>query len=173
MKIYKNIYLIFLTLSLCYVCKGQNLLMLSLEEAYKNKKLVSTKDFIDSFIYIPLETSPHCLIGANPKINLAEKYIIVTDQYQCLLFDRNDGRFIRQIGHYGKDPTGYKSTRGFINDLTKSIYFMGWNNNLLKYSFEGELLASIKIPHHSNSLTNTFIIENYTYLRQNLIVCNI
>jgi len=144
-----------------------------LEDAYKHKKLITTKDFIDSFVYLPLETSPDCLIGANPKINLTENYIVVTDQNRCLLFDRNNGRFIRQIGHYGKDPDGYKSTRGFISESTKSVYLIGWSNNLLKYSFEGKLLSSIKIPNHSNNHTSTFVIEKYTYLKKDLIVCNI
>ncbi|MBP7279829.1 MAG: DUF4934 domain-containing protein [Sedimentibacter sp.] len=173
MNKYRNIILLLLLLSFCYSGIGQEPLTLSLEDAYKHKKLITTKDFIDSFVYLPLETSPDCLIGANPKINLTENYIVVTDQNRCLLFDRNNGRFIRQIGHYGKDPDGYKSTRGFISESTKSVYLIGWSNNLLKYSFEGKLLSSIKIPNHSNNHTSTFVIEKYTYLKKDLIVCNI
>jgi hypothetical protein len=173
MNKYRNIVLLLLLLALCYNGKGQKPLTLSLEEAYKHKKLITTKDIFDSFIYLPLETSTDCLIGANPKFRLTEKFIVATDQNRCLLFDRNNGRFIRQIGHYGKDPDGYKSTRGFISELTESVYFIGWNNDLLRYSFEGKLLSSIRIPNHSNSLTSTFVIEKYAYLKKDLIVCNI
>jgi hypothetical protein len=89
------------------------------------------------------------------------------------MFDRKSGKFIRQIGHYGRDPEGYNSTQGFYNAFSESFCFLGWNNNLIKYSSEGKQIASVPIPNYNNSFSNTFLPEKYTYLNENVIVCNI
>lgn len=154
-------------------CIAQKILIIPLEQGYLHPEKITTQDFIESFIYIPLETNSECLIGANPRINLTENYIIVTDSRQCFMFDRNSGKFIRQIGHYGRDPEGYNSTQGFYNGYSKTFFFLGWNNNLIKYSTEGKQIGSVPIPNYNNSFTNTFLPEKYTYLNENVIVCNI
>lgn len=173
MKITKFLSLIFLcTLIKCPV-EGQKLLVLPLEEAYKKQEIITTKDFIESFTYIPLETTPECLIGGNPKIALVDNFIIITDLTQCLIFEKSNGNFVRKIGHIGRDPGGYRSTQGFFNALTKTFYFPGWNNDLFKYSLEGKYLGKVVIPGANDSFTNAFVPEKFSYLNEKIFVCNI
>jgi len=157
-----------------YSSFSQKIPVLALDDAYKRQESITTNEFIDSFTYIPLETAPQCLVGANPKIYLTDKYLIITDQQNnCFLFDKITGKFIRTIGHYGRDPGGYRNARGFFNESTSTIYFSGWKNDLIKYSMEGESLGSVPIPRYNDSFTDAFIPDKYDYLDNNLIACNI
>lgn len=166
--------LIILLLAINLFCLGQKIPILTIADAYKNQETVTTKEFIESFTYVTLETSPQCLIGGNPKIFLTDNAIVITDQEnQCLLFEKATGKFIRKIGHYGKDPGGYRTTRGFFNESTSTIYFQGWKNNLIKYSLDGNEIGSIPVPGVNSSFTDSYIPDSYDYLDNNLIVCNI
>jgi len=173
MNTLRYIELIFYFIFLNWNCNAQKTLIIPLEHGYLHQEEITTQDFVESFIYIPLETTEECLIGANPKIDLTENNIIITDTRQCLVFDRNSGKFIKQIVHYGIDPGGYISTQGFYNDYSGSFYFLGWNNNLIKYSAGGKQIGSVPIPSYNNSFTNTFLPEKFTHLNENVIVCNI
>ena len=161
-------------LSIPSLSNCQKLPVLQLEDAYKKQEPINSNEFIGSVKYIPLETSPNCLIGASPNINATEKYFIITDnQNHCYLFDRFTGKFIREIGHYGKDPGGFGSNRGFFNEMTSTIFFTGWKGDLLKYSLEGKYLGSILIPNYNDGLTDSYVPDRFEYLDNNLLVCNI
>jgi len=161
-------------LSIPSLSNCQKLPVLQLEDAYKKQEPINSNEFIGSVKYIPLETSPNCLIGASPNIKATEKYFIITDnQNHCYLFDRFTGKFIREIGHYGKDPGGYRSNRGLFNEMTSTIFFTGWKGDLLKYSLEGKYFGSILIPNFNDGFTDSYIPDRFEYLDNNLIVCNI
>jgi hypothetical protein len=145
-----------------------------LEDAYQKQETITSNEFIETLKYIPLETSPNCLIGANPKVYTTDKYFIIIDnQNHCYLFDKSNGKYIRQIGHYGKDPGGYRGARGFFNELTSTLYFSGWKENLIKYSLDGKEIGSVSIPGYNSDFTNTYMPDRFDYLGNNLIVCNI
>jgi len=161
-------------LSIQSISNCQKLPVLKLEDAYKIQEPINSKEFIGSAKYIPLETSPNCLIGANPKIYLTEKNFIITDnKNHCFLFDRFTGKFIREIGHYGKDPGGFRSNKGFFNEMTSSLFFTGWKDDLLKYSLDGKYLGTVIIPHYNSDFADTYLPDRFDYLDNNLIVCNI
>jgi hypothetical protein len=162
---------------LCFLYRSdgisQGLKTILFEEAYNHPVKISASDFMESFSYIPLETSNQCLIGANPDISLTENEIIVTDRMNCFIFDKKNGKFIRKIGVQGREPGGYKSTQGFYSDLTNTLYFLGWNNNLIQYSLEGKVTGSIRIPNYNDSFTNSYLAEKFNYEKGGSIVCNI
>lgn len=161
-------------LSIPSLSNSQKLPILQLEDAYKKQEPINANEFISFVKYIPLETSPNCLIGASPKINITEKYFIITDnQDHCFLFDRSTGKFIREIGHYGKDPGGFRSNKGFFNEMASTIFFPGWKGNLLKYSLDGKYLGSVLVPHFKDGFTDAYIPDSFENLDNNLIVCNI
>jgi len=115
-----------------YICLCQNLTVLPLADAYKKQESIYTKEFIESFTYIPLETSPECLIGGNPYVKLTNEFIIVTEQTRCFLFDKATGKFVREIGRTGRGPGEYQSTRGFFRDSNSTFYFTGTGASLIK-----------------------------------------
>lgn len=152
---------------------SQTIPVIPLDDAYKKQLPISTSDFIESITYVPLETTYECLIDESPKINLTNKYIIVTNLKRCLLFDRITGKFIHEIGRYGSGPGEYRSTGGFFNESTSNLYFKGWKGNLIKYSLEGKETQSIPIPNFQDNFTTPFFPEHFNYVDDNAIACNI
>ena len=102
-------------------------------------------DFGNSVHYVPLETNESCLIGDNPEISLLEDKIVVTTKDQCLLFHKQTGKYITNIGHIGDDPSGYSATNFWI-DNAGIFYFFRAPNQLLKYNQKGAMIGKIQVP---------------------------
>lgn len=156
---------------------SQQLPVLDLATAMDHTSKIVLSDFIEKITYIQLETTPDCLINANPEVKLLKDYIIINTPQQCLLFNRKNGAFIREIGHYGRGPGEFRGTYGFFDEPSSIYFFIGWNGNLLKYSLDGKLIGSLPIPSYKNtSFKNTFenpsMPDRYSYLNGNLIVCS-
>jgi hypothetical protein len=111
------------------------------------------KDFFPSIRYLPLETTAESLVGSKYSIQQIDNYILVSMYKDCLLFDAENGKFIRKIGHVGNDPEGYSSATLFYNPYNQTLYFQGWHLDLVKYSLDGKFLGKIKIPLQDNSLS--------------------
>jgi hypothetical protein len=151
---------------------GQNIPSLNLESAIDHSGTFKFKDFIKSIEYIPLETNPGCLIDKNPKFFVTRDYIISLNVNHCFLFDRASGKFIREIGRYGRGPGEYQNAIGFVNDNIPAIYFVGWNGNLLKYSVNGNLIKNFQIPGYKDNFDLPSIPMNYTFYNDSIIVCD-
>lgn len=155
-----------------HIARGQKIPILNLSDAVYQPVNIKLSEFVKSITYIPLETSPGCLIDQYPDVYTTRDFILIITDNKCLLFDKKNGKYIRQIGHYGKDPGGYKSVWGFFNESLQVYYFIGWNGNLIKYSLNGNFLGSVKIPHFQYSLTSPSIPIEYSYLNDTLLVCS-
>ena len=64
----------------------------------------------------------------------------------CFLFDRETGKFIREIGHKGEDPRGYSEAKAYVHPATGHLYFPRMPNKLIKYNQEGEFLGEVEMP---------------------------
>jgi hypothetical protein len=62
------------------------------------------------------------------------------------LFDRETGKFIREIGHKGEDPRGYSEAKAYVHPVTGHLYFHRMPNKLIKYNQEGEFLGEVEMP---------------------------
>lgn len=103
--------------------------------------------------YVPLETTDSSLIGNSYTIKLLDNKILVTTGSNCLLFDKQTGKFLRSVGHRGDDPEGYSEPNCYINPQTGNIYFNRQPNKLVKYSQEGKYLGDVTLP---QSLSQSF-----------------
>lgn len=151
---------------------SQGICELNFSGAYKNPSEISLSDFIESLQYIRLETSDESLVGNNPEIYVTDRFVITRTFRKCPLFRREDGKFIREIGHYGKDPGGYKTNIGLFNELSSVYYFRGWKRDLVRYSLEGSYLGSLTIS--SPVLNDSFfpIPDAFSYLSDSIMICN-
>lgn len=104
--------------------------------------------------YIPLETTDSCLIGDFPNIKLLDDKIMVYNGKQCLLFDKETGKFICSVGHRGDDPEAYSSTCGYLNPKNQLLYFNRDPNQLVKYDQKGNFAGVITIPSPETSTGN-------------------
>ncbi len=146
--------------------------VLDLSSAIEHPENITLSDFVESITYIPLATTYDCLIDKNPKVYVTKEYIVTITTYRCLVFNRKNGEFIREIGHYGRGPGEYQSTRGLFNELIPAYYFTGWNGNLVKYTMDGVFRGNVKIPGYKDNFDSPSVPMNYSFINDSIIVCN-
>lgn len=88
--------------------------------------------------YVPLETTDSCLIGSNSKLMLLDKHIVVMQRQDCLLFDKETGKFLTKVGHVGQDPEAYSNSTPTYNDVNGLLYFKREPATLQKYDVQGK-----------------------------------
>jgi hypothetical protein len=173
-KMCRTVYsLIIYLLSSTNLILSQDLPVLNLSNALNNPTIISVSDFIESIEYIPLETTSESLVGNNPKIIVTDDYIITRTYRKCLVFSRDNGAFIRELGHYGRDPGGYKTNLGIFNELSSIYYFRGWDRDLIKYSLSGEFLGAITIELSDKETEAITSPDAFSYLNDTILVCQL
>lgn len=133
---------------------------------------ITLSDFIENISYVPLATTQECLLDINPKVLVTKDFILANTVNRSLLFSRKTGAFIREIGKYGRGPGEYRNTFGFLNEITLSYYFIGWNGNLVKYTLDGVFRGNIKIPFYTDNLVSPSLPDVYSFLEDSVLVCN-
>ena len=118
--------------------------------AFENLTELKVSQLGKNIRYVPLETTDSSLIGASCKVQLLEDAILITygmrGESHCFLFDRETGKFIREIGHKGEDPRGYSEPKVYVHPATGHLYFHRMPNKLIKYNQQGEFLGEVEMP---------------------------
>ncbi len=128
--------------------KQENILYeVEISEAFQKNTDGYLSEFADGKVeYIQLDSEKEHLLAQNPCFCvLGEEVFAITSQ-QIFVFNRNTGEFIREIGHYGKDPEGYRKTlESFsFDEERKQIYTSGWDpKNYYRYSADGHFLDKV------------------------------
>lgn len=121
---------------------------------------LKASEYFHKISYVPLETNENCLIGRESAVHLfGDKILVTSFPRQCMLFDRS-GRFISSVGHVGEDPEGYSKTDNWTNERTGTIYFPGWNKNLITYQDDGTFRGIVRIPEGNKTPTGEFEFLN-------------
>ena len=149
----KHIWTIALLASLLMACSSGAEKMqgqIDVLPAFENLTELKVSQLGKHIRYVPLETTDSSLIGSSCKVRLLEDKIMVTygarGESHCFLFDRETGKFIREIGHKGEDPRGYSEPKAYVHPVTGHIYFHRAPNKLIKYNQEGEFLGEVEMP---------------------------
>ena len=139
------LFLIFITVS-CN-SKNENLYeIINLQEAFENKKSININDIATTFEYIELETKDECLTGTRLAVYSNDQYLIAIDRDKILLFNRNDGRFIRKLGQKGNGPGEYSRTYNVMPfDEGQNLVYAGRNKKRYGYSLDGQLKDTLSI----------------------------
>jgi hypothetical protein len=134
---------------------------IEIKKNFENIKAVNLSAIGKELSFIPLETTPDCLIQEIEKILFSDSYIFVSEIKRLLQFDKN-GKFIRQIGSEGRGPEEYFSVGDFsIDEQRKEIYIISIASaRLFIYGFDGAFKNSFNlsfrpaqiIPKDNNSL---------------------
>ncbi|MFZ0282209.1 MAG: 6-bladed beta-propeller [Bacteroidales bacterium] len=129
---------------------------IDIEKNIDNIKPVLISSIGRALEYIPLETSPNCLLKRITQIDFSDSYIFVCDFYKLLQFDR-EGKFIRQIGAIGRGPGEYIYVSGYCIDEKKNkVYIIAWGiNSVLEFDFNGVFIRSFNISFPSFQLLKT------------------
>jgi len=142
--------------------KNDKVFTIPIKEAIdENKNDLTLSCFVEDDIeYIQLETNVYCPISKNLRLFLNDSVIIAIAQKQVFLFERNTGKFIREIGHVGKDPQGYSETiySKPYSELKNTILTKGWlPNSFIEYDLSGKFISK-KLLFTKEAVTS---ISNY------------
>lgn len=127
---------------------------------------LKASDYFSNVRYIPLETTDESIIGRGARIQLfGDKIVVTTSQKQCLLFDKETGRFLKAAGHVGNDPQGYQDVFCWIHEPTLTLRFTGWHNNWISFDKDGEYARNISVPVKVNNMSAIFdYLDEDTYV---------
>ena len=127
--------------------------VIEVKEAFSEKAKIGVNDFAASIKYIPLETKDNCLVGNYTEVFVDKQNVIVISFRQIFVFDRETGKFIREIGTYGKGPGEYRNTVfNAFNQRNKTIRTKGWNNNIIEYDLHGQIKRDVSFPIYVSSV---------------------
>ena len=122
--------------------------IIDLERDFNKTKEFRLSEIVDDIEYIKLEKTPESLIGgSNLPIYITREFIFVYHKNRVLQFSRN-GKYIKQIGRFGKGPGEYQGTRGFVLDEPSGIFYMigNFNSEIMKYDVRsGAFLGSFPV----------------------------
>ncbi len=127
--------------------KKKSVEIINLKEAYENRESITINDISINIEYIKLETKDECLTATRLTVYSNDQYLITIDREKILLFDRKDGKFIREIGHKGNGPWEYSRTYN-VNPFNegKNIIYAGRNKKRYGYSLNGQMKDTLSIP---------------------------
>ena len=168
MNKYKNV--LFITLLILYPgCKNEKYQPeittpeIKIEESFTQNRFIRLSELVDGYIeYVPLETGEN-IIDGSPRIYVSNNNILVFAFRQILLFNRENGNFIKEIGKFDRGPGGYMAT-GFIfpfDPIRNTCFAIGWDGSNIEYSLEGDILGKIIRPEGSTSLAT---LNDSTYI---------
>ncbi len=126
---------------------------IDVEGSFENLTELKVSQLGKSIRFIPLETTDESLIGNNYTVRIYKNDLYVSTNGQCLLFDKQTGKFIREIGSSGQGPKEYDHSLCYIHPTTGELYFKKQPDKLVKYNREGEYLGDGKLP---MGMTNQF-----------------
>lgn len=132
--------------------------------AFENRDTINLSSIAESIQYVRLETRKGVHLGHSPRFYLNESYIISIAAKQIYLFNRQTGKFIREIGHFGKDPSGYRNTIfNYPYDEKRQICIAhGWGMyEFLFYDLNGIKIESISNLGHTFAILNDSIFVAY------------
>lgn len=139
--------MMFLFLFSCGNREGRavDLKVIDVERVLQNLTLLKASDFGKTVRYIPLETTDDSLIGDSPVIKILRNYIVIEySPNHCLLFGKDDGRFITEIGHAGQDPEAYTDCFSWTDEKEEFLYFVRRPDQLVKYDMKGNFCGKVK-----------------------------
>ena len=145
----KKWFLIFVCLSLLFSCRNQensgiNPAVIDIEYGMDHVTRLKTSDFGKKIRYVPLETTDNGLIGSNPIIKVLKDFIVVESQNKCLLFHKEDGHFIAEIGRPGQGPEEFTGNFSWTDEKEELLLLQRKPNQLLKFDMKGNFVGNIR-----------------------------
>lgn len=129
--------------------KKEEIYNVQISQAFNNEDKAQLSQVIDGDIeYVRLETKKEILLGNSPRVWATDLYIVAISRRQIYLFDRKTGKFIREIGHYGKDPDGYRNVlKAFTFDEKRNqVYTKDWDSKIYTtYTLDGNIANKITV----------------------------
>ncbi len=138
---------------------NQGINHIDLSENWKSAEKVLLSSIASDIEYIPLETTPDCLIGnhRSMQVTILDKYLVVHEHNKVMkLFDRQ-GKFLNTIGKLGKGPEEYiPLNKYYVDEKNDQIYLLSSNRKCMVYGFDGHFKNEIKLEEYADQI----IVDN-------------
>ncbi|RMG29736.1 MAG: 6-bladed beta-propeller, partial [Bacteroidetes bacterium] len=109
-------------------------------------------DLVDTYEYLPLETTTESQIGKVTKIKFSKDLILLSDIFSAntlSVFDR-DGTYQFKVGQKGRGPGEYEFLLDFsLDEQKKEILLLDNGYFVISYDFSGKYLAEKAISGYS------------------------
>lgn len=149
--------------------------------AFENLTELKVSHLGKNIRYVPLETTDSSLV-VGVQVGLLDDKILISSgnrtERHCFLFDRQSGKFIREIAQYGQGPKDYSLSFPIVHPVTKNLHFRRHIGKLLEYNQEGEYLGEISMDKiYSRNITpfvtesEVFVYEGNTAAKPNINGC--
>ena len=118
-----------------------------IEKAFIRSENILLSDFSTNEIeYIPLETVSESLIADYPSVFATDKYIVTITHIKTILFDRQTGKFIREIARSGPNQNEYVNQALTLIDEKKHTIRFPHLKGGIDFGFDGKVVRKITFP---------------------------
>ena len=114
--------------------------------AFENPTELKVSHLGKNIRYVPLETTDSSLIGQMYGIKLLDDKILVTSGANCLLFDKQTGKFLCKVSGRGQGPKEYLNSISYVHPQTGDIYFNRTPYKMIRFNQEGKYLDDLQMP---------------------------
>lgn len=150
--------------------KDENPYVIPLAGNISNLSDINCSRIIDQFEYIQLETNEKCLIPNEFKALILKNHILIYDVKFCYVFERKTGKFLCELGKYGRGPEEYNNSFMAYDYRNSVVYSSGWNGNVMMFGLDGKYIRSFPMPPQTGGMEAPSFITSYSYLNDSWIV---
>lgn len=149
--------------------RGDSIQVVDIGAGVTKMERFSLSQFTDDILYTKLEFLENSQMGEIRSISVSEKYILISDNKFCYLFDPR-GKFLRNIGKVGRGPGEYQFLTGALL-LNDRIYIQSVFD-LFEYKTDGSFVRKIKDRFMFNNNKYEYS-RNWINLNDSSILCHI
>jgi len=150
--------------------KNEDLYIIPLAKNISNLTEIKCSQFIDQFEYIQLETNEKCLIPNEYRALILKNYILIYSVTFCYVFERKTGKFLCEIGKYGRGPEEYQNSLLAYDYKNSVVYSGGWKGNMMIFKLDGKYIGSFPTPPQKGGMEAPSFMTRYSCLQNSFIV---
>jgi hypothetical protein len=150
--------------------KNEDLYIIPLAKNLSTISSIKCSQFIDQFEYIQLETNEKCLIPNEYQALILKNHILIYSVKFCYAFERKTGKFLCEIGKYGRGPDEYNNSLLAYDYNNTVVYSGGWNSNMMIFGLDGKFIRSFPTPSQKGGLEAPSFMTLYVCLQNSSIV---
>jgi len=155
-------------------CKGKteysDTITVDIEQAFNKVQEILLSDFVEHIDYVVLESENP--INRYLEVYSTGNYLVCMASSQIYLFDKQTGKFIREIGRYGRGPEEY-SLHEYFDGETQRVIADRIYEGPIEYDLNGKMTRTIPRPKKGEG---SWEISQKMFLDKNTIVyfiCNL
>ena len=134
---------------------NKNLITIDIISSLSDKQTIDLSTLVEDISYIPLEYSQETLMRRmqNPHV-YADSLILIKAFKRIALFDMKNGKYLRDIGHFGEGPNEYnRSSMTYFGLIEPGSTLAMRKQYFIEYSLKsGKIISNIKKPQYKDKI---------------------